>query len=384
VADDPRDALLSVAREIIEKRGYIGLSMRTAAAAAGVTPEVARRYYRDRDALFAAALRLPVDPTTAIPTLVAPGLEGMGERLVRFTFDILKDPEARSELVSLARTGVNAGHAAAGLQDFLEKGVVDRVASMIGVPDARMRSALITSYLLGIAMTRYAVRLEPLSSASEEEVIRMVAPVIQDLLDPRKPLPGSARGRGNAQRPKSSDGSTTRSKPASSTPSVPTRTFQADPRAWAEQQSTSSTSVKAAGSAPASGARTAGAPAAPGTARPAARGHAQQEATAPKPGGTAPAGRKTVAEPPGTASTKARDAATPTARDAATPTPKHAAKAPEAKPATRDATRARTAGAPKATGATAPRPPSTRAAGRSTAPRSPAPGPTPDAPDGSS
>jgi hypothetical protein len=149
--------------------------------------------------------------------MVAPGLEGLGERLVRYTLDVLKDPETRSELVSLARTGVNAGHAVSGLQDFLEQAVVDRIATMIGVPDARMRSALITSYLLGVATTRYGVRLEPLASASEDEVIRMVAPVIQDLLDPRKPLPGRARA--------------SRTGPAAPSPVTPPRTAPLRPPA---------------------------------------------------------------------------------------------------------------------------------------------------------
>jgi hypothetical protein len=115
-----------------------------------------------------------------------------------------------------------------GLQEFLERNVVDRIAGMIGVPDARMRAALITSYLLGIAMTRYGVRLEPLSSASEEEVIRMVAPVVQDLLDPRKPIPGSARAR-------QGEAATQDPGPVEAdTPPVRTRTFIADPKAHAE------------------------------------------------------------------------------------------------------------------------------------------------------
>ena len=173
----------------------MGLSMRTASAAAGVTEDVALRYYRNRESLFAAAMRLPVDPVSAIPALMAPGIEGMGERLVRFTLETLSDPAARDDLMSLARTGVSAGQAVTGLQEFIEIGVMDRVAGMIGVPDARMRSALITSYLLGVATMRYGVRLEPLASASDEEVIRMVAPVIQDLLDPRRPIPGSTRAR---------------------------------------------------------------------------------------------------------------------------------------------------------------------------------------------
>jgi AcrR family transcriptional regulator len=244
VSDDPREALVTVARDIIAKRGYVGLTMKTASAAAGVTPDVARRYYRNREALFAAALRLPVNPAAAIPALVAPGIEGLGERLVRYTLDVLKDAETRAELVSLARTGVNAGHAVAGLQDFLEQAVVDRIATMIGVPDARMRSALITSYLLGVAMTRYGIRLEPLASVSEDEVIRMVAPVIQDLLDPRKPLPGRARASSAPPRP-----APPRPSPEASHPEVPVpppprrRTFDPDPKATAARRSAAGASA---------------------------------------------------------------------------------------------------------------------------------------------
>jgi AcrR family transcriptional regulator len=241
VSDETRDRLIEVAREILTNRGYVGLTMRTAAAAAGVTPDVARRYYRNRDALLAAALKLPVDPTTALPTLLAPGIEGMGERLVRFTFDLLSDAGAREELMSLARTGVAAGHATAGMQEFIEHSIVDRLAGIIGVPDARMRSALISSYLLGVVMNRYALRIEPLASASEEDVIRMVAPVIQDLLDPRKPLPGSDRSR-------SPQSTSTSSASASSIPAPPTpkpgepaqvpprvRRFDPDPAATARR-----------------------------------------------------------------------------------------------------------------------------------------------------
>ncbi len=224
MSEDPREALLDVARDIVAKRGYLGLTMRTASAAAGVTPDVARRYYRNRDSLFAAAMRLPADPVSAIPTLMAPGIEGMGERLVRFTLDTLRDPEARNDIMSLARTGVSAGHAVTGLQDFIEVGVVDRVAGIIGVPDARMRSALITSYLMGVAIMRYGVRLEPLASASDEEVIRIVAPVIQDLLDPRHPIPGSDRDRAEAPRPMA-----TGQEPEQ--PTSRTRTFDPDPAA---------------------------------------------------------------------------------------------------------------------------------------------------------
>lgn len=189
------DAVLDAARAAFGARGYAKTTMKGVAAAAGVTPAVLRKYYDNKETLFAAALRLPFDPAYAVPKLVAPGLDGMGERLVRFTFDTLGDPEVRDDLADLLRAGASAGRAAQSLQDFLEESVIDRVVSAVGVPDARMRVSLIASYLIGVAITRYVLKLEPLASTSEDDVVRLVAPVIQDLLDPSKPLPGSGRVR---------------------------------------------------------------------------------------------------------------------------------------------------------------------------------------------
>ena len=39
------------------------------------------RYWNSKESLFAAAMQLPFDPASAMPQLVAPGLDGMGERL---------------------------------------------------------------------------------------------------------------------------------------------------------------------------------------------------------------------------------------------------------------------------------------------------------------
>jgi AcrR family transcriptional regulator len=195
--DDVSAQLLEAARSIIRARGYVGVSVKGAATAAGIAPEVAMRYYKDRDELFAAVMKLPFDPAAAVPTLLAPGIEGMGERLVMLTLNTLGDPAAREELIKLLQAGASAGKAADGLIDFIENSVIDRVTNAIGVPDARMRTALIASQLVGMAVIRFGVRLEPLASASEDEVVRMLAPGIQVLLDPRNPIVGydyEARG----------------------------------------------------------------------------------------------------------------------------------------------------------------------------------------------
>ena len=185
---------MSAARGLFASRGYARTTLKGVAAAAGIAPEVARRYYDNKGDLFAAAMRLPTDPSTAVPTLLAPGLEGLGDRLVRFTLETLADPEVREDILGMVKAGGNAYSATRTFQEFIESGVVDRVVSAVGVPDARMRGALISSYLLGVATTRYVLKLEPLASASDEHVVRMVGPTLQALIDPRVPLAADESG----------------------------------------------------------------------------------------------------------------------------------------------------------------------------------------------
>ena len=74
------------------------------------------------------------------------------------------------------------------MQDFIERSMVDRLVRVLGVPDARLRVNLIMAYLMGIATTRYIVRLEPVASMPEDDLVRLVAPTIQNWLDVTKPL----------------------------------------------------------------------------------------------------------------------------------------------------------------------------------------------------
>lgn len=187
--DEVRDAVLDAARAAFHTRGYAKTSVKGVAAMAGVAPSVVSKYYENREAMFAAAMRLPFDPSHAIPELIAPGLDGMGERLVRATFEIFGDEEIREDLLALFQAGSSASKAAANLREFLEESVVDRLSSAVGIPDARMRASLISAHLVGLGTVRFIVRLEPLASAPEEQVVRIYAPLIQDLLDPTKPVP---------------------------------------------------------------------------------------------------------------------------------------------------------------------------------------------------
>ncbi|MCB0923840.1 MAG: TetR family transcriptional regulator [Mycobacterium sp.] len=180
--DDLKRVVLDTAREMYARQGYVNTTVKGVAAAAGVAPDLVRRYYASREELFAAAMRLPTDPATAVAQLLAPGIDGLAERLVRVTFQLLDEPETREQIAAMVRAGTGAAQGAAPLREFLESVIIDRVASALRVPDARMRVALAISYVVGIVGSRYVLRMEPLASATEDEVVRLVVPAVQTAL----------------------------------------------------------------------------------------------------------------------------------------------------------------------------------------------------------
>ena len=189
--DSRQAAVERAARAIFERRGYAAATIRSISSAAGVAPSVMSSYYRNKADLFAAVMDLPFDPRSAIPRLVAPGLDGMGERLVRLALRAAEDDRVRADM------GVAAEHAGAlggppdgvrAVWEFVSNEIIDQALESVGVRDARMRGALISAYLGGILVTRYGIGLEPLASASEDQIVAMVAPTIQELIDPTRPL----------------------------------------------------------------------------------------------------------------------------------------------------------------------------------------------------
>ena len=207
---DAAGAVLQAARLAFASRGYASTTMKSVAAAAGVAPGVVKSLYTNKERLFAAAMRLPFDPGEAVPELIAPGLDGLGDRLVRMVLTLMGDDQVRDDLARLLRSDAAASVSASAarvtipgaddaaaleqlrfVSEYLQSTVVDRVVAAVGLPDARMRVAVISSYLVGIAASRYLLRIEPLASATDDEIVALVGPTVQVLLDPTQ-RPGTA------------------------------------------------------------------------------------------------------------------------------------------------------------------------------------------------
>ncbi|MBE1464478.1 TetR family transcriptional regulator [Kibdelosporangium phytohabitans] len=179
--NETRELILAAARAQFAELGYDGATIRGIAAQAAVNPALVHHFFGTKEQVFVAALRLPIDPATVVPALVEGPRSQFGERIVRLLLTAWGDPVTREPLLAMVRTVTTNDQAARMLKQFIERQVLARVSAGLGVP--RLRLAAAASHMVGLALLRYVVQVEPLAGADVDELVGTVAPIIQSYVD---------------------------------------------------------------------------------------------------------------------------------------------------------------------------------------------------------
>ncbi|MEU2601043.1 TetR/AcrR family transcriptional regulator [Streptomyces hirsutus] len=183
---DTRDRILDAAREEFSERGYDKTSVRGIAKSAGVDSALVHHYFGTKEQVFEAAVEVAFAPVLKgrQAVLDAP-LEEVGERMTRMILGLWENPVTRTPLLAIIRSAVNNETAAGVFRRLVAGQLLRRVAGRLDLPDAELRAELAAAQLVGIAMVRYVIKVEPLASADVEQIVERVAPVVQGHLTGR-------------------------------------------------------------------------------------------------------------------------------------------------------------------------------------------------------
>jgi AcrR family transcriptional regulator len=179
---DTRAEILTAARALFAESGYTATTLRAVAMDAHVDPALILHHFGSKEALFRSAMHVSIDPA-AIAALIGDGdRAALGERLCRYFLGLWEDGATREPLLAMLRSALTHDGAADSLRGFLTEALVGRVAMVLDVPDAALRATLVGSQLIGLAIVRYLLRIEPLASADAATVVHWVAPTLQRYL----------------------------------------------------------------------------------------------------------------------------------------------------------------------------------------------------------
>jgi AcrR family transcriptional regulator len=171
--------IVRAASEEFAERGYEAASLRAIAHRAGVDPALVHYYFDDKADLFTAQLQAPFRPDKLIAEVLAGPREDFGRNAVAHVLTALSDPVAQRRAASLLRNIVGNRVVGGIVKEFLTREVFLKIARELGTQDAELRAALAASQILGLVITRYVLRVEPLASAPAAELVERVGPVIQ-------------------------------------------------------------------------------------------------------------------------------------------------------------------------------------------------------------
>jgi AcrR family transcriptional regulator len=188
-----RQQILDAARAMFANQGYEVVSLRAIARQAGVDPALVHHFFASKSDLFAAAMQLPVDPAPFITGLMAGDRDALGERLVLALVQLWDRPDGFAGFLGLVRGAVTHPDAAAMLREFVTREILGPIATAAAPDQPETRAALAGSQIVGLAIARKIVGIEPIASADPAWIAATVGPTIQRYLTaplPDIPQPG--------------------------------------------------------------------------------------------------------------------------------------------------------------------------------------------------
>lgn len=177
-ATDTRESILAAAREAFTRAGYRPATIRGIAAAAGVDPALVMHFFGNKETLFREAMTLPVEPSAVLSRALATSPDRAGEVIAATFLEIWDSAAHRDSLLGLVRASVTEQAASDMFRATILDGI-EHALTEFGVSQPRLRGTLLASQLMGLAMARYILALEPLASAPRPDVAAAVAPTLQ-------------------------------------------------------------------------------------------------------------------------------------------------------------------------------------------------------------
>lgn len=177
-----REAILAAAKLAFSAQGYGATSVRAVARTAGVDPSLVLHFFGSKDGLFEAALALPLDPAVVVASLLEGDPGDLGERVVRTFLGVWDATPGQGPMLAMLRSAVSHEDSAERLRDLLVRVLLAPLAAGAGGNDPQLRAALLASQISGLALTRYVLRLEPVASATADELCPLLGPTLQRYL----------------------------------------------------------------------------------------------------------------------------------------------------------------------------------------------------------
>lgn len=167
--------------ESFAAHGYGGTTIRAVARTAGVDPALVMHFFGSKDGLFESAIKASM-PVELMIGALGGDEAGFGERLVLRYLELWEHPEHGPRLSAVLHAATTTPATADLLKELLRRELLGPIAGRLSGDHPEVRALLAASQLIGLAMLRYLLRVDPLASMPAPQVAAVVAPAVQRYL----------------------------------------------------------------------------------------------------------------------------------------------------------------------------------------------------------
>jgi AcrR family transcriptional regulator len=176
---DTRGEIVEAAKRVFAAKGYEAASLRGVAREAGVDPALVHHYFDGKASLFVAAMAIPFDPRHVREHAATPEYSG-ARTIERFLTMWDRAEGTGSSFSSCTAAMATSRQVADSIREFVNERVWSQRHPIEGEGEAqtRKRTAMVSSQLMGLAFTRYILRVPPISTATPKQIGRWVGPTL--------------------------------------------------------------------------------------------------------------------------------------------------------------------------------------------------------------
>jgi AcrR family transcriptional regulator len=174
-SDRTRAAIEAAAKKLFAAKGFEHTTVRDIAAEARIDPSMVIRYFGSKDALFARVAEFDL----RLPNLSEIDRARIGEAIVRHFLEVWEVDHDQVGLAILLKSASSNEFALQKLKGIFAAQVVPALARVVDASSLPRRAALVASQLLGLALTRYVLKLPPVVQLPRETIVSEVGRTLQ-------------------------------------------------------------------------------------------------------------------------------------------------------------------------------------------------------------
>jgi AcrR family transcriptional regulator len=177
-------AILKAAQQLFADPGYeratirdiaARATIRDIAARAAIDPAMVMRYFGSKEALFARATAFDLK----LPNLSAIAKPDIGRTLVAHFLEVWEGSLSNGSLISLLRAAASNADAAGAVRAIFGGQVVPMLAQLVPPAELPVRAGLVATQIMGLAITRYILKVPPVVAMDRAEIVRLLGPTMQ-------------------------------------------------------------------------------------------------------------------------------------------------------------------------------------------------------------